>query len=371
MLGVLRRDFMNIGLLIILLIMVCAPAWPSPVDPRPVQPAVPLSEMDKNLKDHKNINDTLKCLDRQHEWTCYAVDSLLRTIRPSIVESPAHRAAVLALDEAIHYPDPDYTKSPAALDFLKRRLELAAYEIERTHPTQGAVIWHLYNDAFVIKTKSVTFAFDLTRGCTLWWEDTDLQRITKRIIDQCDAMFISHDHGDHNDPWVVEKFKAQSKPAYLPGELPRDGKTLADVNLPRSRKLRVVTFPGYQSETIDNVSIVYTPENLAFTHTGDFFIGKATPTDMWSWVDHVKDNWKTNVLLLNIWAPDLQRVAQGFNPDLVIPGHENELGHGNDKRKPYWLDYDRLSGVTYPSVVMTWGESYFYLPEGKGIDNRK
>ena len=61
----------------------------------------------------------------------------------------------------------------------------------------------------------------------------------------------------------------------------------------------------------------------------------------------------------------------GFDPAVVITGHENEMGHTIDHREPYWLSYKRKSGserfggdpdIGYetPLLLMTWGESYHY-----------
>ena len=64
---------------------------------------------------------------------------------------------------------------------------------------------------------------------------------------------------------------------------------------------------------------------------------------------------------------------QAVCPELVITGHENEMGHAIDHREPYWLTYQRkvgsdrfggsrLIGYDVPLLVMTWGEAYHYRP---------
>jgi hypothetical protein len=68
------------------------------------------------------------------------------------------------------------------------------------------------------------------------------------------------------------------------------------------------------------------------------------------------------VLMPNCWATDIVRLADGFRPKLIIPGHENEMGHTIDHREPFWLTYNRLSKSPYPLMVMAWGEKYHYLP---------
>lgn len=329
-------------------------------DPRPTLPPAP--EPVATDPNKMNYGDISIHLDHQHGYTLNMADAVLRANRPSLQDSAIRKTALFALDEVFHYKEPDAGKSAQVLGFFRNRLELAGYEMDKTKVTDGAVIWKLYDHAFVIRTASVTFAIDLTRG--IWWDNTDIQQLTRRIIDQCDTLFVSHEHGDHYDPFVIEAFKAQGKPVILPGTLERDGTTKHVIQLSQDRMLRVVMFPGYQGDVVNNVPIIYTPEGLSFAHTGDFHQSNSTPIKQWDWIDKVKEKWDVNVLMINNWAPKPQQVVQGFDPKLVIPGHENELGHGIDDRKPYWMSYERLQGIEYPFVVMTWGESYYYMPSG-------
>jgi hypothetical protein len=56
-------------------------------------------------------------------------------------------------------------------------------------------------------------------------------------------------------------------------------------------------------------------------------------------------------------------MIRGMKPQLVITGHENELGHTIDHREPYWLTYERIKPADRPGILMTWGESYHYVPK--------
>jgi hypothetical protein len=58
-------------------------------------------------------------------------------------------------------------------------------------------------------------------------------------------------------------------------------------------------------------------------------------------------------------------VVKGFNPKLVMTGHENEMGHTIDHRESNWLTYTRLKGSPIPFLLLTCGESYLYLPENE------
>lgn len=343
-----------------ILALLCSPLSSHAADPRPTLPPAPEPPVtDPNTM---NYGDITEHLNHQHGYTLSSIDAVLRTNRPSLQDSAVRRTALFAIDEVMHYKDPDAGKSAEVLDFLRNRTKLALYEIKGTVVTNGAVIWKLYNHAFIIRTASVTIAIDLTRGPSLLRDDPDLQESAKQIIDQCDILFVSHEHGDHTDQYVIDTFKAQGKPVILPGSLPRDGTTPHVVELSRGRHLKVVMFPGYQGDVVNNVPLIFTPEGMSFSHTGDLHQGNSTPINQWEWIDHVKDKWGVDVLMVNNWTPKIDQVVKGFGPELIIPGHENELGHGIDDRKPYWMSYERLRSIGYPYVIMCWGESYYYIP---------
>jgi hypothetical protein len=134
--------------------------------------------------------------------------------------------------------------------------------------------------------------------------------------------------------------------------------------------LKVVVYPGHQGVDIENnVSLVITPEELSFSQMGD-----QSNVDDFGWIDEVGNHHVVDVLMPNCWTTDIVRVAKGFNPAIIITGHENEMGHTIDHREPYWLTYQRRDGsdrfggsrdVGYdtPLILMTWGESYHYKKE--------
>lgn len=353
-----------------LLALLFLPILVAPVDPRPALPPAPALQAPAASWDGDELNDYL---NRQHEHTLCAVEAVLRRHRPELVgrEDAERHLAMLALDEALHYDKPDSNESPAVKGFFTTRLGVAADEIEHTQVTDGAVIWKLYDHAFVVRTASVTIAFDLTRG---YWGTTgsqpEAEAPTARIVDRCDALILSHNHGDHVDDWVVDRFLSQSKPVTAPADVrasdqriirpARDAALKQSVKLKNGRDLEMVVFPGYQGELPNNVSLVFTPEGTSFLHTGDLFSSNSTKVDQWEWIDHVKDRWKVDVLMINVWASKFSRTIDGFAPRLVFTGHENEMGHDPLKRKTNYLAYDRMAESQYPWVLMTWGESYWY-----------
>jgi beta-lactamase superfamily II metal-dependent hydrolase len=324
-------------------------------DPRPGLPAPPdVSVVDPSW-DTQNL---YTYCNRQHEYSLQAVDTLLRQLRPGYPDPIDRRLAMVALDEALHYGDPNAAHSVAVRDFLKKRLEVAVYELDNTTVTRGAVIWKLYNHAFVVRTPTVTFAFDLTRGFSL---TPEINTLTAAIADHCDALFVSHEHGDHQDAWVMGLFYAQLKPVITTGTFVRDGMTRYPIALSGGRQLEAVIFPGYQISVENNVPLVLTPEGMSFSHTGDL-----SGSFMFWWIDHIKDNWDVDILMVNNWTSSLQRTVRGFDPEVVLTGHENEVSHPVYQRMGNYYSYDRLRTLEYPSIVMTWGESFYYVQCQKG-----
>ncbi len=270
-------------------------------------------------------------------------------------------------------------------NFFKTLIKKAIDEIEKTKIIYGARIWKLYNHGFLIRTKSVTIGFDLVSGKSVRVEEFSMGNDEmRRLIDQCDVLFISHRHGDHAEEWVAQSFIDQGKPVVAPPEVWKDKSIYAHItHLKREphteqtlsiqggqQDLKVIVYPGHQGEEIENnVVLVITPGGLSFSQMGDQY-----NNEDFEWIDEVGNHHVVDVLMPNCWTRDIVRVAKGFNPALIITGHENEMGHTIDHREPYWLTYQRKIGsdrfggslnVGYdtPLILMTWGESYHYKRE--------
>jgi hypothetical protein len=292
---------------------------------------------------------------------------------PQLTEPLERRAALLMLDAVFH--DVKAPERSAVQEFHQDRIEKAIKEMESKHVDKGAIIWKLYDMAFVVRTNTVTIGFDLTRGHSARAEGFGISNILyKRIISQCDALFISHRHGDHADEWVAQEFIDQGKPVVAPEgiwankpiykkmtHLQRKANQMQSLPIQfGKRELKVVIYPGHQGAAIlNNVSLVITPEDLSFCHTGD-----QSSNDDLEWIDKVGEHFWIDVFMPNCWTTDPPRATRGYNPELILPGHENELGHSIDHREAYGLDYSRWL-VPKAKIIMFWGESYHYLPRAK------
>ena len=310
-------------------------------------------------------------INQQDNISLGLVQEALETHPPSLEEPLERRMALLMIDGVLH--EERAAHRPAVQQFFRLRVEEAIQEIENTEVTEGAMIWKLYNHGFIIRTATVTFGFDLVRAHSAKAEGFVIEdALMKRIVDQCDALFMSHRHSDHADKWVAKSFIDQGKPVVAPPEvwqddpihskithLKREAHTAQSLPIQGGKQeLIVINYAGHQGDAIENnVPLVFSPEGLSFVQTGD-----QSNREDFSWIDEVGNHHDVDVLMPNCWTPDILRMVKGIQPQLVITGHENEMGHTIDHRESYWLTYTRLEGATAPYIVMTWGEAYHYLP---------
>lgn len=115
-----------------------------------------------------------------------------------------------------------------------------------------------------------------------------------------------------------------------------------------------------------NVVLVTTPEGITLAHLGDEINEGDFMVDF-EWIDKVAKNHRVDIMMPAAWTMDIFRIVKGFDPALVLPGHELELGHPVWDRLPYWgddayllLNYAELKASKYPVVALIWGESFDY-----------
>ncbi|WP_233551719.1 MBL fold metallo-hydrolase [Parabacteroides sp. AF48-14] len=303
-------------------------------------------------------------LINQTEKTFHLVDALLKDNPPSSGNPTlARKAALQLLDGVFH--DTRLDGSGTLSRFMESRLGVLLEDMQKPL-VEGMKVYKLYNDGFIVKTKSVTVAFDLYRGGAMKESPSLISDKTMQaIVEQCDIMFLSHNHPDHIDPVVVKMFTDMGKQVVAPDNSLVGNKSVTHIRSEqiidktfktRGGKLDVKILPGHQSELINNIHVVTTPEGFTFAQTGDQY-----SEDDLEWLFDVKTKIPAlDILLINCWANRLSDTIEGFNPKLVITGHENELGHTIDHRESYWTSFIKLEDVRTSSCLMTWGEVYWY-----------
>ena len=314
-------------------------------------------------------NDPAGFFERQAQVSLASASDLLAKYPPGIGASVERRGALTMLDQLLH--DEAAARRPAVQEFLRARFRQALGQRRTTRVAHGATVWKLYDHTFVLRTSTVTLAFDLTRAGSAGVESFRVpEEIIREMVEQCDVLFVSHLHKDHADEEVARLFLAQGKPVIAPvgvwadreihnqvTHLHREPEIIQVLALQKGLPgLKVTVFPGHQRVVENNVVLITTAEGLRICHTGD----QNEPKDH-GWLDQIGASQATDILLVNCWSPDLGRLIRGSKARLVIPGHENELGHVVLHREPYWLTADRLSHFgPVNSVIMTWGEKFHY-----------
>ncbi|SHF20664.1 hypothetical protein SAMN05444274_10439 [Mariniphaga anaerophila] len=308
--------------------------------------------------------------NRQAAYILKTVDDVLNSIPPQFPE-PLERTLAMNLLDLISNDVYAPQRLPVQ-NFLQNRIEKMAAEVENTRVEEGVVIWKLYSHSFVAKTKDITIGFDLIRPA-LRFDNfvSDTKPELRRIIDCCDVMFVSHEHVDHADGWVIQHFIDQGKPVVIPPgifegssfynqlkHLARDSQKLQTLRCGDGEKvLKVVVYPGHQGDLLNNVPVIYTPDGLCISHNGDQNLGR-NPQDT-LWINSIKQNHQIDVFMYNSYMH--QSAIYGFNPKLVLTGHENELGHGIHSRHGSWKYHERLDPMPYPYIITAWGEKYHYF----------
>ena len=321
-------------------------------------------------------------LDRQSAVFLDSVQAILSKYPPVLKEGKERGYAKLLLDAVFHEKFAAFRKP--AQDFYHAQNGKLIHELEGSKVSSGARVWKVYDMGFIVRTSTVTMAFDLVSGITSGSKEFALSAgELERIVKQCDLLFISHKHADHAEKAVAEMFLQAEKPVISPAQVwPQDSifsrilhpepiaEKVHQIKLAGNRTLEVICYPGHQGKSIDNnVSLVTTPDGITVAHTGDELNEGDFMID-YDWMDQVAKHHKVDILMPNAWTMDILRVAKGFNPKLVLPGHELELGHTVWDRLPYWgddayleLNYKQLKASKYPVVALIWGESFQYLPK--------
>lgn len=305
-------------------------------------------------------------LNQQSIRTFDLIDQVLDENQPQIKEPVIRKMALLSLDNLLH--DTKNDQRPALGNFFQKRIKNIVDKIRTDRPEKGAIVYKLYNHTFIVRTKSATIAFDLVSNESSKIEGLRIpDAVIKDIVNACDILLVTHLHDDHADSLVARMFVDAGKPVVTSPDLwnGMSGKILypargvdqsQSIRLANGKEIKVRALPGHQgSNILNNVYAVTTPDGLTFVHTGD-----QSNTEDLNWIDKIHESVKVDVLLVNSWTRELVRAIKGFNPGLVVTGHENEMGHSIDHREPYWLTYERLKGNTYPSVLMSWGEKFHF-----------
>ena len=296
-------------------------------------------------------------LHKQAEAMFDLIDRTL-TENPPVEGAPlVRKLALYNLDALLH--ETRYDNTEAFRKFLDSRVGKTIAEMAAP-VKRGLEVYKIYNDGFVARTRSATIAFDVVRG-SCKGQRLIPDSLIRRIVDKCDVLFVTHNHGDHGDPAVVKMFLDAGKPVVAPTEFMPENDRITHIRSERivdeeltlpDGKLRVKILPGHQGEMMNNIYVVTTDENKTFAHVGDQYNAE----DMEWIVDISKHIPRVDVLTVNCWTHRMNDLVNGFAPKITITGHENEMGHTIDHREAFWLTFRKMEKVDRKYAVMGWGE---------------
>ena len=253
-------------------------------------------------------------------------------------------------------------------------------ELENTKSESGIIVWKLYNMGFIIRSPKRTIAIDITgnpqtfvitdgtppmnRKYVSTLTDADFDRLVLQI----DALFVTHLHGDHFSQRLSQKVLAAGKTLVLPTEAmqfdpgSKESKPLFET----SQKLIILDKSNEQPVEIAGVSVRNFMGNQ----------GEKTPCNIYHLdIDGVVvidngDNYDreqeaklarcppANLIIASCWndMPSFVGNAQKSTDfdqanAILIPAHENELGHSVGHRESYrelYTRVDRLGHKSFP-----------------------
>jgi L-ascorbate metabolism protein UlaG (beta-lactamase superfamily) len=298
--------------------------------------------------------------DQWAEATLSWVDATLRAHPPSYEPAPIRIQALAALDDPIHLGEAPVL--PVIADYFQRRVEPGLQHLEaRAKVKKGALVWKFYNFTFIVRTPRHTFGFDVSHG----FRDVAMSsQQLRRIAQQVDVAFISHDHPDHADVVFAEHMAALGKRVVIPEKLWPDSSIESALIRVKGHftgsvaGVSFTAFPGSQGSTLPNPVYLVAADGMTFMHMGD----QSRGSDFDVWIKGLGRRHEVSLLLVNCRDGSMKRKIKEIDPDLVIPGHENEIRHIVDGRQGVVRTLSNLEGVEKPFVLMHWGEHFHYVP---------
>ncbi|HEX9934071.1 MAG TPA: sugar-binding protein, partial [bacterium] len=297
-------------------------------------------------------------------WGCLEVAGgmSLEQIHDSLLENPPNTGnpvlreqAILDLDDILK-SDSSRTSQMVSM-FYTSMIEKVNNEI-KANVVKGASVWMMYNHGYIVKTPTVTFAFDLVDGYSSW-----SRQLPADLLKRIKVLFISHNHGDHYDASVVNAIINNGGYVVVPSE----NSYLGNVGMSPGQALTlsgldIHAYNGLHGEMPSRIYEVNCPNGLRILFTGDNQTSETLP--------QVED---IDVLFLNAWVNDsgvgtpvagMRNSLAKLKPKMMIPGHIQELGHDYKPGDPtgrviyQWaFEVDDVP-VDSKVQVMAWGERF-------------
>jgi len=185
----------------------------------------------------------------------------------------------------------------------------------------------------------------------------------RAVAKQVDVAFISHDHPDHADVAFAHEMAALDKKIVVPDSLWPDSdieKSLVRVSGTYKGDidgLSFIAFPGSQGATLPNPVYLVTADGMSLMHMGD----QSRGSDYDKWIKGIGKAHDVDILFINCRDGSMSRKISAIDPELIIPGHENEIRHIVDGRQGVVRTLSNLAANKIPVMLMSWGEYFQYI----------
>lgn len=297
--------------------------------------------------------------DRWAAETLNWADEILQKHPPKVDPPYIRIQALAAIDDPIHLGEAPVLDVIAG--YFQKRVQGGLKHLQATgRPDEGAGIWKFYNFTFIVKTQNHAFAFDVSHGYRkVAMTSVQLRTIAKQV----DVAFISHDHPDHADVAFAHEMAALGKKVVVPDVLwPKSDIEKSLVRVSGTYKGNVegvsfIAFPGSQGSSIPNPVYLVTADGVSFMHMGD----QSRGSDYDKWIKGIGKTHDVDILFINCRDGGMQKKILAIDPELIIPGHENEIRHIVDGRQGIVRTLSNLDQNKIPVVLMTWGEYFHYV----------
>ena len=297
--------------------------------------------------------------DRWAVETLNWADEILRA-HPPQVDPPCIRIqALAAMDDPIHLGEAPVLDVIA--DYFQKRIQCGLAHLQSTgRPDRGARIWKFYNFTFIVKTPNHAFAFDVSHG---YRKVTMTKAQLRTVAKQVDVAFISHDHPDHADVAFAHEMAALGKKVVVPDSLwPNSDIDKSLVRVSGTYKGNIegvsfIAFPGSQGATLPNPVYLVAADGVSLMHMGD----QSRGSDYDNWIKGIGKTHSVDILFINCRDGSMRRKISAIDPELIIPGHENEIRHIVDGRQGVVRTLSNLGESKIPVVLMSWGEYFQYI----------
>jgi len=253
------------------------------------------------------------------------------------------------------FAHPEALKLQCVAEFFQTRMNAFIENFSRTNVDKGVIVWKLYNHTAIIQTRDIKIGIDIYSGYEAVKMNPD---VLSRIVNSLDVLLVTHVHADHTDRQTVDMFVQAGKPVVMPYLFWPDYEHNDKLTVMRSGELdfkgaKVRVFPSMQKSDQDNVYLITAADGYTVMHLGD---ENEFNTAGHEWFRKLKQPMDIDILIPNIWCPDIASLLKYVRPKLVMASHEHELGHPVEGRRSYDYVYKVLNSIRKPYIVPAWGE---------------